>query len=234
MAESAKAPREAEVWILDPDPLEGAFIDAVLGDLSYTVRRKDALELRRVFSADDAGECGKESGAWPGLLIVNGEFPGENRALIADLYREKLPVPVIAVCRSDDAEVIRHCFEHGVDDVFVQPLSENLFRAVMNRHLQNQRCRFPGIEVDLCGHTVRSRNSCSGRLTSREFEIFVTLWQADPTGLTRMQIQQAVWQETRTVKKSLDVHLLNLRLKLRRVRLMIGFHDGRFRLGRLG
>lgn len=67
-------------------------------------------------------------------------------------------------------------------------------------------------------------------LTPTEKRIFHLLQAASSDGLTRKEIYSGVWSQTHVHEKSLDVHIFNLRRKLKTHSTQIVFGDGRYRL----
>lgn len=146
---------------------------------------------------------------------------------------------VVLTARGDERSVVRG-LHLGADDYLVKPvrLAELLARIdAVTRRVRGRggagagTVRVGDVEIDL---DVR-RVSAGGEpveLTTKEFDILAVLAARAGTAVSREQLLDEVWGDAhRAVSRSLDVHLTQLRAKLRRPRLLTTIRGFGYRLG---
>jgi DNA-binding response OmpR family regulator len=148
-----------------------------------------------------------------------------------------LPI-IVLTARGDERSVVRG-LRLGADDYLVKPvrLSELLARieAVARRAASipaAPRTVVVGdIEVDLDGRKVLVGGQ-PVELTAKEFAVLAALATRPGIAVSRQQLMDEVWGDAYlAVSRSLDVHLTQLRAKLRRPDLLTTIRGFGYRLG---
>ena len=192
------------IWILDSDPASLALYHQTLG-LHY------ALEVFPNFDAFSSAYQSAPSGT-PRLLIVDPEI---DRDSLANFFRrvgtsEQSHFPeTLVISHIDDLDVMRFYLRSGVRDYLLKPIRPNEIVAKVERvMLQIDNRSVLIFRNDLDGQQVPN-------LTFREHQILTVLLNRPSRTVQRDQLVEAVWSKTLVNRKTLDVHVFNLRRKLR-------------------
>jgi DNA-binding response OmpR family regulator len=146
---------------------------------------------------------------------------------------------VVLTARGDERSVVRG-LRLGADDYLVKPvrLAELLARidAVTRRaaargERAERTVRVGDVEVDLAARRVTVDGTEVG-LTTKEFEVLAVLAARAGTAVSRQLLLDEVWGDSfHAVSRSLDVHLTQLRAKLRRPELLTTIRGFGYRFG---
>lgn len=147
---------------------------------------------------------------------------------------------VVLTARGDERSVVRG-LRLGADDYLVKPvrLAELLARidAVTRRATAAQGAPGTGtvragdVEVDIDARRVRVAGK-EVDLTTKEFDVLAVLAARAGTAVSRQQLLDEVWGDAYlAVSRSLDVHLTQLRAKLRRPELLTTIRGFGYRFG---
>ncbi|MFD7137541.1 response regulator transcription factor [Streptomyces sp. NPDC059894] len=151
---------------------------------------------------------------------------------------------VVLTARGDERSVVRG-LRLGADDYLVKPvrLAELLARidAVTRRNTARgatavRTVRAGDVEVDLDARRVRV-GGAEADLTTKEFDILAVLAGRAGTAVSREQLLDEVWgasRHTASRSRSLDVHLTQVRAKLRHPELITTIRGFGYRFGDSG
>ncbi|WP_316743723.1 response regulator transcription factor [Streptomyces sp. MK7] len=211
----------------DDDGVAAALVE-VLYDHDHDTRRvrhgKDVLTYHR--SAD--------------LLLLDLGLPDADGLDVLRELRAVSHLPVVVLtARGDERSVVRG-LRLGADDYVVKPvrLTELLARieAVTRRSPARAAAAVRtvcvgDVEVDLSARRVRV-DGVEVELTTKEFDILAVLAARTGTAVSREQVLDEVWGHAHhAVSRSLDVHLTQLRAKLRRPELLTTIRGFGYRFG---
>ncbi|MFI5568382.1 response regulator transcription factor [Streptomyces sp. NPDC051740] len=215
----------------DDDGVAAALVE-VLYDHGHDTRRvrngRDVLTYHR--SAD--------------LLLLDLGLPDIDGLEVLRGLRAVSDVSVlILTARGDERSVVRG-LRLGADDYLVKPvrLTELLARieAVTRRTASRpaapaaptaRTVRAGDVEVDLDARRVRV-DGTEIDLTAKEFDVLAALAARAGTAVSREQLLDEVWGDAHhAVSRSLDVHLTQLRAKLRRPGLLTTIRGFGYRFG---
>ncbi len=193
------------IWILDSDVSCIALYHQTIG-LQYP------LKVFATFEEFATAYRDAEPGH-PRLLIVE---PEENRAAIANFFSAFLNPQTashfpqtLVVSRLDEIDMMRFYLRVGVRDYILKPLRPNELVAKIERALLQINNRSILIfRNELDGQQVAN-------LTFRENQILTVLLNKPSRACPRDTLLEAVWNKTLVNRKTLDVHVFNLRRKLR-------------------
>ncbi|RYZ76109.1 MAG: hypothetical protein EOP05_06005 [Proteobacteria bacterium] len=193
------------IWVLESDV-------ACLSMYHQTLGLQYPLKIFATFEAFAEAFRGADPGH-PRLLIVE---PEEHKAAITNFFSGFLnpesathfPQTMI-VSRNDDIDLMRFFMRVGVKDYILKPIRPNELVAKVERALQQINSRSILIfRNELDGQQVTN-------LTFREHQILTVLLNKPARTCPRDIMLDAVWNKTQVNRKTLDVHVFNLRRKLR-------------------
>ncbi len=118
-------------------------------------------------------------------------------------------VTTFIVSKKSDKESIRAAFDAGVADYFASPIDSNEIEVKMDRFLENER---KGDIVAFNDFDPMVLNS----LTMKELKIFQLMWKSPKHTCSKVNIYKEIWNGVTVGSRTLDVHLHNLRNKIRR------------------
>lgn len=193
------------IWVLDSDASCVSLYHQTIG-LQYPLKVFATFQdFAAAFREAEAGH--------PRLLIVE---PEEDRNAIANFFSGFLnpqtathfPQTLI-VSRLDEIDMIRFYLRVGVRDYILKPLRPNELVAKIERALLQINNRSILIfRNELDGQQVAN-------LTFRENQILTVLLNKPSRACGRDTLLEAVWNKALVNRKTLDVHVFNLRRKLR-------------------
>ncbi|OZM72822.1 DNA-binding response regulator [Amycolatopsis antarctica] len=173
------------------------------------------------------------------LVLLDLGLPDVDGLEVLRKLRKLDSVPVIVLtARGDERSVVRG-LRLGADDYLVKPvrLAELLARidAVGRRAPVAQRGAHGVVEVRDLRIDLDARRVTAGarevELTAKEFEILAVLARNRGAAVSRQQLLDEVWGDAYlAVSRSLDVHLTQLRAKLRRPGMLTTIRGFGFRL----
>ncbi len=194
----------APIWILDSDLECVNLYQQTLG-LQYPLRVFPNFEsFADAFASASEGQ--------PRLLLVE---PEDAKSALANFFRgfanakEKRFPETLIVSRNDEVDLIRFYLRVGVRDYILKPLRANELVAKVERALMQIDNRSVLIfKNDLDGHQLSD-------LTFRENQIITVFLNSPSRTIDRDSLIETVWSKTLVNRKTLDVHVFNLRRKLR-------------------
>lgn len=202
------APSHSElIWILDDDQEAVALYKQTLG-LQYRLRILESFE--QLQSELRAQPNPGDSSSW--LLITDPEnikkpmkafFGGD-----AESAGIRLP-ECIVVSNIDDLDLIRFYLKAGARDYLLKPIRPNELVAKVEKALQSINNReILILRNDLDGLQVNN-------LTFKEHQLLTVFLSREDRSVKRGDLYGAIWNKVNVNRKTLDVHLFNLRRKLR-------------------
>jgi DNA-binding response OmpR family regulator len=192
------------IWILDSDSECVNLYQQTLG-LQYPLRVFPTFEtFAKAYASAPAGQ--------PRLLIAE---PEDAKSALANFFRgfatskEKRFPETLIVSRNDEVDLIRFYLRVGVRDYILKPIRPNELVAKVERALMQIDNRSVLIfKNDLDGNQLTD-------LTFREHQIMTVFLNSPSRTIERDTLIETVWNKTLVNRKTLDVHVFNLRRKLR-------------------
>ncbi len=201
-------PQQELIWILDNDRTCSALYQQTLG-LQYRLRILESLDELLEAMAGQATSNHRES--W--LLIAD---PEHSRGSLNDFFKKgtsggspnRLPECLIT-SRVDDLNLMRFYLKAGARDYLLKPIRPNELVAKVERALHQINNReILILRNDLDGLEVSD-------LTFREHQLLTIFLSREDRSVKRDELYGAIWSKVNVNPKTLDVHLFNLRRKLR-------------------
>jgi DNA-binding response OmpR family regulator len=180
------------------------------------------FEVLSAYDADDGKKQWEEKN--PDLVLLDLNLPGQDGLELAKEMRRTKDTPVImTTARVDEVDRLLG-LELGADDYVIKPYSPRevvarvkaVLRRVNSKPLEaTVKNRITGLTIDPSMHLVTVKGQAVN-LTPTEFDILSTLASQPGHVFTRMQlIEETQGTNSEGYERSVDVHIKNLRHKLR-------------------
>lgn len=143
--------------------------------------------------------------------------------IIADIYLEDghffqllnesdmtLNTPYLVISASDSYETFQNAFEAGAIDYILKPFNRNEIKAKVEKHLNH---------IDERNHetskSLEALNMDLSQFTNKEIKIIESFNTHEDRTLHRNDIVKIIWKNITIHPNTLDVHIYNLRKKLK-------------------
>lgn len=205
--------RGALILIVEDDDVLARTLELIVRGAGYRTERtgegRRALELWRAASPD--------------LILLDLGLPDLDGSEVLRALRAESALPVIILtARAEEADEL-HGLGLGADDYLVKPISARRLVAHLQAVLRRSR-RDPGadaevlrigpLEVDLYRMETRVADRTVA-LTPSEFRILAHLARTPGRAASRHELYEAALPEGEGFDRAVDVHVANLRRKLR-------------------
>ncbi|ONI84219.1 DNA-binding response regulator [Actinosynnema sp. ALI-1.44] len=174
------------------------------------------------------------------LILLDLGLPDTDGLEVLRMIRKVADVPVLVLtARGDERSVVRG-LRLGADDYVVKPvrLAELLARmdTIMHRAARSAAALHHVVQVADVRIDLSARRVIAGgeeiSLTTKEFELLAVLARRLGTAVSRQQLMDEVWGDAYlAISRSLDVHMTQLRGKLKRPGLLTTIRGFGYRLG---
>lgn len=197
------------VWILEDDT---ECVDVYLHILS------ERCEVKTFGTITDLRNALKDRKRDPNLLISDLKLPDGNFLdYLTDSDDRSLPTfPLLIVSSLDDQQMLETAYKEGALDYLIKPFRKAEAMVKITRHLEPKTSAVEsfGYRLDHFKHGLTKNGELVVGLTPKEQQIFAVL-QGNNGGITKSEIVRLAWSGQVMYEKSFDVHLFNLRKKLR-------------------
>lgn len=143
--------------------------------------------------------------------------------IIADIYLEDghffqllnesdmtLNTPYLVISASDSYETLQNAFEAGAIDYILKPFNRNEIKAKVEKHLH---------QIEERNHetskSLEALNLDLSQFTNKEIKIIESFNTQEDKTLHRNDIVKIIWKNIAIHPNTLDVHIYNLRKKLK-------------------
>jgi two-component system, OmpR family, torCAD operon response regulator TorR len=158
------------------------------------------------------------------LMLLDMELPDEDGMVVARQVRTKSSIPIIFVTsRSSSLDKI-HGLDIGADDYITKPFEPDelvaRIKSVLRRYnggqppKDNSILYFGYFRMDLARRQVWGTNGDEIHLTRGEFDVLLSLINADGRVLTRAQLLDALSSQHDAFDRTIDVIISRLRKKM--------------------
>jgi DNA-binding response OmpR family regulator len=121
-----------------------------------------------------------------------------------------LNTPYLVISSSDDLETLRNAFQAGAIDYLLKPFNQNEIRAKVERHIINIEEKNQETSKSL-----EALNLDLSQFTNKEIKIIESFNIKEEKTLHRNEIVKVIWKNIAIHPNTLDVHIYNLRKKLK-------------------
>lgn len=147
----------------------------------------------------------------PDLSIVDINLQDGNFFQLLNESDVTLTDPFIVVSKSNELPSFELAFEAGAIDYLLKPINNNELLAKVSKHLKSIEKRI--IESS---KTLKSLNLDIQNYTNKEIKIIESFNFQDDKTLHRSEIVKIIWKNIAIHPNTLDVHIYNLRKKLKK------------------
>ena len=203
-----------KVWIIEDDRDICEIYKDILID-----RKIETVFFERIEGFESALLGGTPK---PDLLVADLNLPDGNFLdfLSAGEASEKIDFPFIIISSIDDLGSLKSSFEEGALDYLVKPFKKNELLVKIDRALSNASSA-KGFIYDPYTQTLSKDGQVMAYLSLKEMKLFSLLHEAKGKPIERENLYLQLWPEKDVVAKTLDVHIFNMRRKLRKSGLKI-------------
>lgn len=197
--------------------------DSNINELLKEVLQEAGYETVQAFSGTEASmRIGMESYS---LVILDLMLPGKSGEEVLAEIRKSSQMPVIILTAKDALDEKVTLLTSGADDYITKPfdIQELLARVqIQLRHAgrqENKNCLSRGdLELDRTHFQVKVSGTVIDNFTKREFAILELLLRNPERVFSKEEMFEYAWEEPYVGEtKTLDVHISNIRKKLKNV-----------------
>lgn len=197
--------------------------DSNINELLKEVLQEAGYETVQAFSGTEASmRIGMESYS---LVILDLMLPGKSGDAVLAEIRKNSQMPVIILTAKDALDEKVTLLTSGADDYITKPfdIQELLARVqIQLRHAgrqENKNCLSRGdLELDRTNFQVKVCGTVIDKFTKREFAILELLLRNPERVFSKEEMFEYAWEEPYVGEtKTLDVHISNIRKKLKNV-----------------
>lgn len=197
--------------------------DSNINELLKEVLQEAGYETVQAFSGTEASmRIGMESYS---LVILDLMLPGKSGDAVLAEIRKNSQMPVIILTAKDALDEKVTLLTSGADDYITKPfdIQELLARVqIQLRHAgrqENKNCLSKDdLELDRTNFQVKVCGTVIDKFTKREFAILELLLRNPERVFSKEEMFEYAWEEPYVGEtKTLDVHISNIRKKLKNV-----------------
>jgi DNA-binding response OmpR family regulator len=210
-----------KIWIIEPDADIKAFINETLGLRHELKMFSNTVEFKAHAVKADS----------PSLIITNMNFSEGDLQVLFEGSTERVfeTTPFMVVSSNDCEESIRKCYSSGARDYLSQPFGKSELLVKAEQILSSDNLVVSDndgkIELDPISFKITRMDQTSDKLTLKEFQILSLIHSCPAWKVKRAEIVNALWGNVTNTPKALDVHIFNLRRKMRNIGLQIKYEQ---------
>ncbi len=161
----------------------------------------------------------------PSVILLDLMLPGMTGEKVLAKIRENSDTPVIVLTAKDGMDEKLNLLQNGADDYITKPFNIDEVAArvkIQLRHAgyekEDKKIKINGFELDIKTHQIWIDGEELRKLTRQEFEILRLLAQNPKRVFSKEAIFTYAWQEEYMGEtKTLDVHISNIRKKIKKI-----------------
>ena len=161
----------------------------------------------------------------PSVILLDLMLPGMTGEKVLAKIRENSDIPVIVLTAKDGMDEKLNLLQNGADDYITKPFNIDEVAArvkIQLRHAghekEDKKIKINGFELDIKTHQIWIDGEELRKLTRQEFEILRLLAQNPKRVFSKEAIFTYAWQEEYMGEtKTLDVHISNIRKKIKKI-----------------
>lgn len=152
----------------------------------------------------------EDKNSHPDLIIADIMLGNDHFFQLLNEADLSLNVPYLVISGRDDYETISNAYAADAIDYILKPLNHDEIKAKVERHLRN-------IEEKTLesSKSLEALNIDFTNFTNKEVKIIESFNQREDKTLHRNEIVQIIWKNIAIHPNTLDVHIYNLRKKLK-------------------
>lgn len=191
-----------KLWIIeDMEDLQPIYNHIFSGD-EYDIHFfKSFDEFRRAYTNEKS---------LPNIIIADIMLEDGHFFKLLNESDMTLNTPYLVISSSDDLDTLRNAFQAGAIDYLLKPFNQNEIRAKVERHIINIEEKNQETSKSL-----EALNLDLSQFTNKEIKIVESFNIKEEKTLHRNEIVKVIWKNIAIHPNTLDVHIYNLRKKLK-------------------
>lgn len=170
----------------------------------------ESYDLRFFKSFDEFSRSYQNDKMMPDLIIADIMLEDGHFFQLLNESDITLNIPYLVISSSDDIDTMRIAFEAGAIDYLLKPFNYNETLAKVERHLYKIEERNHETSKSL-----EALNLDLSLFTNKEIKIVESFNMKEDKTLHRNEIVKIIWKNIAIHPNTLDVHIYNLRKKLK-------------------
>ncbi len=218
-----KSIAKKKIWIIEDEALTALHLKRLLENEYLITTFHD---IPSIISA-----CSEEN-SLPDLVLADLRI-GDKLLYNEEKFFSRLgKTKLIVLSAHDEVGIIENCFAKGASDFMTKPIRTNELLAKVTRLLTDTNDvlildagHFDGLKIDLIAQTL-SNDISQISLTPKEMKIVAFFVKKEDRQIRRSELINSIWGQKKVSDKTLDIHLFNLRLKLKKIDYEIIYQSG--------
>lgn len=181
-----------------------------LQPIYHNIFPEEAFKLTFFLSFEDFKKAYVKDGNLPQLIIADIMLSDGHFFKLLNESDLTLNTPYLVISSSDDRSTISNAYDAGAVDYLLKPFNQNEIRAKVEHHLQ--------VIEDKIYESTKSLEALKLNLsdfTNKEIKIIESFNHNEDKTLHRNEIVKLIWKNIAIHPNTLDVHIYNLRKKLK-------------------
>lgn len=210
------------VWIIEDEAVTAYNLKKILDNSFVSVVLKDMNEIKKHLTDENQ----------PELVVADLRLGDDDLTHHPEVFNKLTQIKTIVISAHDDLETIRKCFTSGAIDFLTKPIGGNEILIKISK-LLNNGSNSPyllhdqsELKIDPIEQSFATREGKKISLTPKELKIASCFLNSEGWRLKRATLTKSVWGEKKVSQKTLDIHLFNLRLKLKGIGYEIAYQTG--------
>jgi len=193
-----------KIWIIESKEEEWKTYDSALSQDNCN------LSFFQNFEQFTTAYSKEPQSSQPDIIIADIDHQNSNAFIKLSSSEPAISSPFIIISESKDLSTMRQSFEAGAVDYLMKPLIPDELQAKTEKHLiERQR------KLEETSKSLEALNIDVSAFTNKEIKIIESFNIRDEKTLHRSEIVKLIWKNINIHPNTLDVHIYNLRKKLK-------------------
>ena len=199
--------------------------DKDINELLATAVKRAGYDIVQAWSGTEAAMLFSMKDKEISLVLLDLMLPGMPGEELLTLIRKKCDIPVIVITAKDELDDKIDIFAKGADDYITKPfeIKEVIARIQVqlrhkNKDMVSDLITYGKLSLDRKAHRIYISDEAVDCITKQEFSILELLMKHPKQVFSKEDIFEYAWDEPYMGEtKTLDVHISNIRKKLKKI-----------------
>lgn len=199
--------------------------DKDINELLATAVKRAGYDIVQAWSGTEAAMLFSMKDKEISLVLLDLMLPGMPGEELLTLIRKKCDIPVIVITAKDELDDKIDIFAKGADDYITKPfeIKEVIARIQVqlrhkNKDMVSDLITYGKLSLDRKAHRIYISDEAVDCITKQEFSILELLMEHPKQVFSKEDIFEYAWDEPYMGEtKTLDVHISNIRKKLKKI-----------------
>lgn len=191
-----------KIWIIED------MVDLI--PVYESILKTEIFDLTFFHNFDEFKKAFQNKNAHPDLIIADIMLGEDHFFKLLNEAELALEVPYLVISSSDDLETMQDAFNAGAIDYILKPFNRNEIKAKVQKHL---------VQIEEKNHvsskSLEALDIDLTQFTNKECKIIDSFNMKEDKILQRQEITKIIWKNITIHPNTLDVHIYNLRKKLK-------------------